>query len=145
PGPTVALLVCELAEAWLPLDASLPPLPALDVPLPPPPPPPAPPASPMITLVEPSTKRPTVPQCFAGSFRRYAARPLMKTVGAPGMGTHMFGPQHAAWMPTSWMRSAGRLLMLTLGEPTIAGPTHECGQAGQPWASPLTLARSPSR
>src|ERR1700742_3147101 len=68
----------------------------------------------------------------------------MNTVPLPFCAVHVFGPQHAAWMPVSSTRSDGRVWVSTLGEPVIAGPTAGCGHAGQPCASAGTFDLSPS-
>ena len=60
---------------------------------------------------------------------------LLERVALPAVAVQLLGPQQAAWMPVSLTRSAGRLLIMTLGEPMMAGPIAGCGQAGQPWAS----------
>src|SRR5205823_6005990 len=70
--------------------------------------------------------------------------PLIITVALPCVAFHVLLPQHAAWIPGSSTRSAGRRFTLTSGDPMIAGPTAECGHAGQPCASSGTLALSPS-
>src|SRR5690348_1727039 len=94
---------------------------------------------------EPSIICPTPPQCVSVSPRRWAGLLLMNTVPDPFAAVHMLGPQQAAWTPLSPTRSAGLLFTLTLGDPCTAGPTHGCGQAGQPWASAGTCDLSPMR
>src|SRR5512144_1390555 len=85
------------------------------------------------------------PQCLSASPWRCAALLLMNTVLEPACAVHVFGPQHAMWMPVSSTRTAGSLFTLTSGEPMIAGPTAGCGHAGQPCASAGTLDLSPRR
>ncbi len=62
-------------------------------------------------------------QLWPMSFMRKAALPLMNTDGAPTRAVHMFNAQQAACTPVSSTRSAGRRLIITVGEPMIAGPT----------------------
>ena len=102
------------------------------------------PSSPTMTLADPSTSRPMPPQWRVRSPIRCADLPLMKTVALPTFAVHVFAPQQAAWIPGSPTRSAGRRLMLTSGEPWIAGPVPGWGHAGQPCASNWMAALSPS-
>src|SRR3954468_19468472 len=76
---------------------------------------------------------------------RCAALLLIITVPLPAAAVHVFGPQHAAWIPLSPTRTAGRWLTITSGDPWTAGPTAGCGHAGQPCASAATLDLSPVR
>lgn len=101
-------------------------------------------SSPTMTFGDPSTSRPTPPQWRVMSPIRCADLPLMKTVALPTFALHVFAPQQAAWTPGSPMRSAGRRLTLTSGEPWIAGPVPGWGHAGQPCASNWMAALSPS-
>jgi len=65
-------------------------------------------------------------------------------VGEPATVCHVFGPQHAAWMPLSPSRIAGSPFVMMFGDPEIAGPVVGCGHAGQPCASSGHCARSPN-
>ena len=89
---------------------------------------------------------PIPPQCVTTLWRHAAGLPLMSTLVSPVVITDMFGPQQAEWIPESPTVATGRPASVTPeGFPVMIGPTHGCGQAGQPWASAETRDTSVRR